>query len=203
MKITAIDQMSHKPGMYRISVDKKPLGYVSSEDIFALGLAHGGELKPQVYSKLLERIKYSAFYASAVAHADRRLRSAAEVERYLKGKGCDLNTAKLIVKKLVSLGIIDESKLAAAYIHDAVVLKPLSRSMLQSKLRQKRIDKELIDSAMQTAEYDDELALDKLVSLKSARYASNQPRFFRYLLRQGFSYSAIAKRIGKPERPKT
>ncbi len=203
MKITAIDQMTHKPGMYRISVDAKPSGYVAAADVFELGLNRGGDINAEVYSRLLEKVKYNAFYASAIGYADRRLRSIAEIERYLKGRGCDSKTATAIAKKLVSTGLVDESKLAAAYVHDAELLKPLSRNMLELKLRQKRIDSDLIDASIQSAGYDDEQALDKLVRLKEARYAGNQPRFFRYLLRQGFSYTAIAKRIGKPERPKT
>lgn len=203
MKITAIDQISHKPGMYRVSVDGNPLGYIKAEDIFSLGLARGGELEPKTYSLLVQRIKYTAFYASALSYADRRLHSIAEVERYLKERGCDLKTADSIVSKLVKLGIIDESKLAAAYVHDAELLKPASRRLLAAKLRQKQLDPELINTSIQVAGYDDDRALDKLVSLKRARYAGNQPRFFRYLLRQGFSYSAIAKRIGQPEKPKT
>ena len=203
MKITAIEQMTHKPGMYRISVDTKPIGYVTADDVFELGLNRGGDISAESYSKLIEKVKYNAFYASAISYADRRLRSVAEIERYLKGRGCDSKTATLIAKKLVSSGLVDESKLAAAYVHDAELLKPLSRNMLELKLRQKRIDSDLIDASIQSAGYDDEQALDKLVRLKQARYAGNQPRFFRYLLRQGFSYTAIAKRIGKPERPKT
>ena len=203
MKITAIEQMSHKPGMYRVSVDTKPIGYVAADDVFELGLGHGGDITSETYSKLLKKVKFNAFYASAIAYADRRLRSVAEIERYLKGRGCDLKMAAVIAKKLVNSGLVDESKLAIAYVHDAALLKPLSRNMLELKLRQKRIDSDLIDASIQSAGYDDELALDKLVRLKQARYVGNQPRFFRYLLRQGFSYSAIAKRIGKPERPKT
>lgn len=203
MKITAIEQMSHKPGMYRISVDAKPIGYVTADDVLELGLGHGSDITAEAYSVLLEKVKYSAFFANAISYADRRLRSVAEIERYLKGRGADPKTASSIATKLVSSGLVDESKLATAYIHDAEVLKPLSRNMLQLKLRQKRIDSDLIDASIQTSGYDDEKALDKLVRIKQARYAGNQPRFFRYLLRQGFSYSAIAKRIGKPERPKT
>ena len=121
MKITAIEQMSHKPGMYRISVDTKPIGYVAADDVFELGLGHGGDITSETYSKLLQKVKFNAFYASAITYADRRLRSVAEIERYLKGRGCDLKMATVIAKKLVNSGLVDESKLAIAYVHDAAI----------------------------------------------------------------------------------
>ncbi|MGH7234337.1 MAG: regulatory protein RecX [Candidatus Saccharimonadales bacterium] len=200
MKITAINAMAHRPGMYRISVDNKPLGYLNADDVLSFSLARGSDISQETYLRLITRIKYAAQYSSALGYASCRLRSKAEVERYLKGRACDIKTSASIIKELESLGIIDESKLAAAYVHDAELLKPLSRNMLALKLKQKRIDQELIDSSIEASGYDDKLALDKLVSQKSERYKGNQPRFFRYLLRQGFSYSEIEKRIGRPER---
>ncbi len=198
MKITAIDSMPHKPGMYRVSVDNKPLGYLTADDVISFGFSRGSEINEASYSRIVSRIKYAAYYLSALKYADRRLRSEVEVGRYLKSHGCDSESVNSITKELVRLGIIDESKLAAAYVHDAELLKPLSRNMLALKLKQKQIDSELIASAIDASGYDDAQALDKLISLRRERYRGNQARFFRYLLRQGFSYAEIEKRIGRP-----
>jgi regulatory protein len=198
MKITAIESMPHKPGMYRISIDNKPLGYLTADDVLSFSITRGSEIQAETYSRLIARIKYAAYYSSALKYADRRFRSEIEVSRYLRTRGCDSETAGSIVKELSSLGIIDESKLAAAFVHDTELLKPTSRSMLTLKLRQKQIDPELIDSAIDASGYDDSQALDRIVSLKRDRYKGNQARFFRYLLSQGFSYTEIEKRIGRP-----
>ena len=200
MKLTAIEQLAHKPGLYRISVDNKPLGYVTAENILGMGLTRGSEVDQTGYTKLVRMVKRTAFYTAALNYADRRLRSKTELKSYLKRKGCDEQTANEIIDKLVELGVVDESKLAAAYVHDAELLKPLSRSMLKAKLQQKRLDPALIDTSLEEAEYDDAAALDKLISLKQDRYKDNKARFFRYLMRQGFSYSEIASRIGRPPR---
>ncbi len=198
MKVTAIEHMPHNPGMYRVSIDNKPLGYLTADDVLSLSLTRGSEISTAGYAQLVSRIKYAAFYTSALRHADRRLRSQAEVKSYLRSRGCDLQTATSIIKELTRLGIIDESKLAEAYVHDSEILKPLSRKMLALKLKQKQIDPELINSTIVASGYDDAQALDKLISLRRGRYGGNRARFFRYLLRQGFSYPEIEKRIGRP-----
>ncbi len=199
MKITAIDQSHNHPGRYRISVDNKSLGYVTAEDIFELGLLLGRAITKQTYDKLVQRVTYNQYYFAAIAYASRRLHSKAEVVRYLRHHGCALHHANAIVQKLEQLGIIDEIKLAEAFVHDTLTLKPLSSRVLALKLKAKQLDPKLIEQSITTAGYDDSAALEQLVHQKQTRYVGQQDRFFRYLLRQGFAYSDIVKAIGKPE----
>ncbi len=199
MKITAIAPSHNRPGRYWLSVDNKPLGYVTAEDIFELGLALGRAMTKQTYSKLVNRITYNQHYFAATAYADRRLRSKAEVKHYLRRRGCALDNTNAIIQKLEQLGIIDETKLADAFVHDALTLKPLSSRMLALKLKTKQLDPKVIKQSISAVGYDDNTALEQLVRQKQARYAGEQDRFFRYLLRQGFAYSDIVKAIGKPE----
>ncbi len=193
--------MPHKPGMYRVSVDKKPMGYLSSNDVLDLGIVLNQEIDDAVYKKLLIQVKFSTFYSQALNYADKRLRSKAEVERYLRLKGCDPLVSQEIVKQLTSLGVIDEAKLAQAYVHDAVSFRPTSKRGLELKLKQKKIDSSLIDEAIGSSEFDEGSALDRLIAQKRqlSTYVNNQPRLFRYLMSKGFSYEEIAMRIGKPK----
>lgn len=201
MKITALEAMPHKPGLYRVSIDEKPIGYVSSNDVLSLKLVPSQDIDVTIYKELLKQVKYSTFYSKALNYADKRLRSKAEVIRYLKLKGCDSLVAEEIVKQLSSSGIIDEKKLAQAYVHDIASFKPTSKKDLTLKLKQKKIDEGLINATIGNSEFDEGIALDKLIAQKShlSSYANNQPRFFRYLMSKGFSYEDIAKRIGKPK----
>ena len=108
MKVTEIVSSTHKAGLYRVSIDNKPVGYVSAEDIFSLALAVGRELSQPDYTSLLEHIRSSAFYYDALHYADRRLRSKKEVILYLTRKGCELEAAAQIAGRLEQQGIIDD-----------------------------------------------------------------------------------------------
>ena len=201
MKITDIVESTHKPGMYRVSIDSKPVGYVTAENIFTLGLVRGRELNQEEYDLLLNTLRYSSFYGDALRYADRRLHSKKEVMLYLNRKGCDRQTALEITARLEALGVIDEAKLAEAYIHDSKINKPMSKKTLELKLKQKNIDKTVISNKLDSSGINDQEALDRLIASKSHQtsYANNKNRLIRYLLSQGFGYEDIVSRVGQPE----
>ncbi len=201
MRITDIRALVGKPGSYRISVDDKPVGYVSADDIFELGLVINKEIENNSYSQLLVKVKYRSYYSDALRYVDRRLRTRAETERYLNNRGCEPDMTIDIISRLQRSGLIDEKKVAQAYVHDASIGRPKSRRELELKLKQKRIDTALIEEELSKANYDDGQALDQLIAKKSqlSAYTKNQPKLFRYLLSKGFSYEDIADRIGRPK----
>ena len=201
MLITEIKCLAHRPGQYRISVDNKSVGYISAEDMFSLKIVLNQTISHDVFEQLLTRIKHTSFYSDALRYADRRLRSRLEVELYLLNKGCDPITSQAIINRLVELGIVDEAKLAAALIHDAILSKPLSKVGLTKKLKQKQIANQVIDHQLEALEFTDLNSLDAIIKKKSSysAYSNNQPRFFRYLLSQGFKYEDIVSRIGQPD----
>ena len=201
MKVTDIASPASKPGSYRISVDDKPVGYISAEDMFELGIVLNNEIGKDAYEQLLFKVKYHASYSDALRYVDRRLRTKAEVKHYLNSQGCDPDIGADIISRLQKLGLIDEKKVVQAYVHDASLGQPKSRRELELKLRQKQIDPSLIKEELKRVDYDDGQVIDQLIAKKSklSAYANNQPKLFRYLLSKGFSYDDIAARIGRPK----
>ena len=201
MKITDIQSLVHKPGFYRVSVDNKALGYVDSTVVTSLGLAINKTISEEDYQVLIKQIKFTSLYNKAIRYADRRLRSKQEVIDFLRVNGSEGQMSIKIVDRLIELSIIDEQKLAEAYIHDVQLSRPLSRSAIKLKLRQKKIPENIIDQVLTKLKQTDHDSLDLLIhkKAKSYSYINNQPKLFRYLLRQGFSYQDIAARIGCPK----
>lgn len=201
MKVTQMREPANRPGFLKVYVDDDEVGLVSLNDVSELGLIIGNDIDMDKFESLVKKVKDLEHYFLAVRYTDRRLRSEAEVRRYLLSKGCDFEVASKIVAKLTKAGLIDEAKLAEAYVHDAGLAKPLSKKVIKLKLRQKGLSERAINAGMDSAEMDDTQALDALIERKSRQssYANNQPKFFRYLLTQGFSFEDIAARIGKPQ----
>lgn len=200
MRVTHIRETASRPGIVRVYVDNEAVGLVSLADIKELQLVAGKEIDSTTFDSVVLRAKNLEFYYRALRYADRRLRSKAEVYRYLSSKGCEAEVASSIIAKLVDAGLIDEQRLAEAFVHDTTLTKPVSKKALELKLRKKGLSDQSIAAGLQTNDLDDDKALDELIARKSKQsaYANNQARFFRYLLRQGFSFEAVAARIGKP-----
>lgn len=201
MKVTQIRESASRPGILRIYVDSEDVGLVAIADVKELELAVGKEINSVTFESLVVKAKNLEFYFLALRYADRRLRSKTEVYRYLSAKGCEAVVANEIINRLANAGLIDEDRLAEAFIHDTVLTKSLSKKALELKLRKKGLSEQSITAGMQNNNLNDDKALDDLIARKSKQssYANNQARFFRYLLGQGFSFEAIAARIGKPE----
>lgn len=202
MKVTDIQNLANKPGFYRVSVDNKALGYVDPAVVSSLGLAINKTISDDDYQVLIKQIKFTTLYTKAIRYADRRLRSKAEVADFLRVNGSDDQMSGKIIDRLMELSIIDEQKLARAYIHDVQLSRPLSLKVIKLKLQQKKIPDLIIDQELTKLKQTDRDSLDLLINkkAKSYSYANNQPKLFRYLLRQGFSYEDIATRIGHPKR---
>ena len=201
MKLTAIRPHPHRPDVFKVMIDNRLVGLLTGEDIARLSLVSGQTIGADIYQHVIERCAYNDFYYRAIRYVDLRLRSISEVRHYLISKHCPATYADDIISKLLNKGLIDENKLVTAFVHDASIGKPTSKRALLLKLRQKNIGQETINSALSGIQIDDEVNLDRLIARKSRQssYANNQPRLFRFLLRQGFSYEDIAKRIGKPK----
>jgi len=187
---------------YGIYVDQELVGYLNARLVLELGLVVNQILPEEAYIKLLQTITFNDYYVRGLHYADRRLRSSAEVNRYLLSIGCMVSDVELIITKLSDLGIIDDLKLAKAYVHDLLISKPQSKKMLELKLSKKLIDKVIINQVIDELDINEFDSLKAVVDSKSklSSYRNNQPRLFRYLLSQGFSFDEVSKVIGLPKR---
>jgi SOS response regulatory protein OraA/RecX len=201
MKVTQLKALNGRALAYGIFIDGQQIGRFRAEDILEFGLVLNKDISPAVYGRLLERAEYNEYFIRALHYTDSRLRSAAEVKRYLIARGCQLRSADNIVNQLEITGLINETKLAEAYVHDLTMQRPLSSHLLAAKLLRKGIKRTVVETELAKLEPKDEaMALDLSIAKKQnqASYASNQPKLFRYLLNQGFGFEEIAARIGRP-----
>ncbi len=201
MKLTAIKPLVSNPHVYSVVVDNQYLGNISSQDVAELELSVGSDLNPDSLDDLSRRINRLKYFRAAQRYADRRIRSKKEVRQYLLLKGCEPELANAIVERLSSGGLIDDNSFTSAYIHDSLLKKPLSKRAIKHKLKTKGVDEKIVEQNLADADYDENKALDQMIERKQglSQYADNQPKLFRYLMSQGFSYESIAKRIGRPQ----
>lgn len=198
MRLTNIRALASHSNLYEIAIDHEVLGVIGADELLDLGLVLNMELDDPTYIRLKSSIGYGYYYRQALQYVSQRLRSQGELRNYLRKKGCDQENNAKIIEALAHLGLVDDQKLSAAFIHDALLTRPLSRKLIEQKLRQKQVDEEII--SLQLKNYDDESALNQLIAKKSqlSAYRGKQVKFFRYLLSQGFDYQSIAAKIGPP-----
>lgn len=123
-----------------------------------------------------------------------RERSRFEIEYRLKHKGFSQPDIEKVVKKLMSLGYINDERFAEMWIKDRVQVKPMGSSRLKNELRKKGISSDIIDNKISWfLENYDEFELAQSIIQK--RLDSNQPwdKIASFLWRRGFNAEIIKK----------
>jgi len=192
MKITAIKQQVKRAGRYSIFVDGKYAFSLSESALLEHKLASGQELTKERLGEFKKLSSEDKLYNQTLRYVAMRLRSRWEVEFYLKRKDASPTLIDEILNKLSNIGMIDDRKLAQAFVNDRQLLRPTSRRKIIMELRKKHIEQGLIDEIVGQDTESDQTALRAIIERKrqQAKYRDDL-KLMQYLARQGFNYGDI------------
>ena len=148
-----------------------------------------------------ENINEEKAYIYTLKLISRRIRSEEEICKKLLKKFNE-NVVKNIITRLKKENLINDEKFAMAFIHTREALKPKGRKVLFLELRQKGIDKDLINKILEK-EYNQEkefelakkAAKGRIERYKNLPEKKAEQKIISFLLRRGFSWSVIKKVI--------
>jgi len=157
----------------------------------AIQLRKGQQLTPAEMAELRRAGQENLVYQAALRYLGRRPRSEAEVVRYLSGKGHDAALIDKVLEQLRRRGHVDDAAFTQFWVENRNRFRPRGRAALRYELRQKGIESETIDEALD--EQDEEGAAWAALSPKLDRWAElDQAEFEQkvmgYLARRGFGY---------------
>jgi regulatory protein len=192
-KVTALT--AQKRNRERVNV------YLDGE--FAFGLARivaawlqvGQELSEEKIASLQAEDQREAAYQQALRFIQYRERSEAEIQKYLKENKVPEETAVYVMERLQRSGLVNDIRFAQAWVENRNEFHPRSRRALAYELRQKGIDPDAIQSALE--DHDDEemayqAALKQFRKFKNLEWPEFRQKMLAFLARRGFSYSSAA-----------
>ena len=94
--------------------------------------------------------------AAALRFLEMRSRSVAEVRRRLTSAGYQLELVDGAIERLVELGMLDDRMFAAAWVESRDRARPRGERALQQELRQKGVDRAVIDALLDERRTDDD-----------------------------------------------
>jgi regulatory protein len=200
VKITAIKQQVKRAGRYSIFVDEKYAFSLSESALLAHKLASGQEMTKEQLSAFKKISAEDKLYNLTLRYVAMRLRSRWEVETYLTRKDASPTLIEEILNKLSNIGMLDDKKLAQAYISDRQLLRPTSRRKIINGLRQKRVAEDIINEVVEAETEGDSSALRTVIERKrqQSKYQDDL-KLMQYLARQGFNYGDIKTALQTPE----
>jgi|SRR3989338_4689760 len=142
--------------------------------------------------------QFERFWNYSLKYLSYRPRSTKELIDALKRKKAPEEVIEQIVHKLVEQQFLDDEKFVVWWVEQRTTFKPRSLRLIKMELRQKGIDKELIDETIDElpSAIDDLESAKKLIEKRLSRYKnlSRDEKFqkiARYLVSKGFSYDII------------
>lgn len=109
-----------------------------------------------------------------------------------------------VIEKLEEYGYLDDEKYASDLAQSKLRQKPQGKRRLQQAMSRKKLDREVVDAAidaafekMPEAELIDQ-AIEKRIRLKGRpETREDTKKFYDYLLRQGFAFDLIRQKISE------
>jgi len=192
VKITSIKQQQKRTDRYSIFIDGKYEFSLSETALLEHKLVSGQELSRDQVREFKRISADDKLYNQTLRYVAMRLRSRWEVEVYLKRKAASPTLIDQILNKLSNIGMLDDRKLAEAYVNDRQTLRPTSRRKIIAGLRQKRVAEDIISQVIGEEVQDDQAALLDVIRRKrqQTKY-QDDIKLMQYLARQGFNYGDI------------
>lgn len=197
-KITAIEVQKRRPSRVNIHLDGE----------FAFGLARivaawlrvGQELSDEKIEELQARDARERAYQQAMLFLSYRARSESEIRRNLLKHEIPEAVIEATIERLRQDGLANDREFASAWVENRNTFRPRSRRMMTLELKQKGLDEEAIQSAMEGV--DDEASAYEAAQKRAARFKGLEWNDFRkklseFLARRGYSYSVIAPVVSR------
>lgn len=205
--ITKISVQKRANDRYNIYLDGKYSFPVSEKVLFSYELKEGLDLDQAKIDEIIQDENYEKIYNKVLNFLSYRVRSTKEVKtrlsEYLYKSGIEKDLGVVfeekILENLENLGLLDDEKFVEQYIENAKTLKsPPGQQKIREFLMKKGVDREAIESSLESYSTDDErLGAEKafekkLRSIKGNIDYKTKQKIYQFLLRKGYSPDVVS-----------
>ncbi|MCC2672803.1 MAG: regulatory protein RecX [Armatimonadetes bacterium] len=197
--ITAIEPQVRNRDRFNVFVDGEWVVGVHAEVVVAAGLRVGQAMTAEVLQSLVRAEELRHVRESAFRLLGYRARSQVELRRRLLQKGYDPGMVEEVLAALGRSGLINDAEFSQSWVRARTGSRPMGPNRIAAELRQKGVDREVIDEALEAVDTDAEMALALTVGRrKIEQLRGEDPRVARrklgsVLMRRGFSSGVCAR----------
>ena len=149
----------------------------------------------------MKKISDAEALNKAAAYCTLCERCISEVKTKLDAWGIEYSSQTKIIDRLIDEKFIDESRYCSAFVNDKLHFNHWGRIKIQAKLREKRLPRELIASALENIDEEEYCnILRTLLANKSREVSGDEERkkrekLLRFAASRGFEPSFIMKQM--------
>ena len=195
--ISALEPQKKKQNRYNVFIDGEYACSLSADSCVVFDIKAGkqiceDELKQAVMS---DNTQYA--FDSAVNLISFKMRTRSEIFEKLLNRKIDEQAIEAALEKLENYGYVNDRDYAAEYVRSAMNSGRYGKRVIEFKMKQKGIDDDVIEQALQiyTPDEEKQMARKLLVSLRR-KYQDEDDfkkrrKIFSGLARRGFDYDII------------
>jgi regulatory protein len=198
--MSVITQIKPQKNKKRVNIylDQRFAFGLDLENYLKINLKVGDELSDKEVKEIVEKSEFSKTFDKLLRFATLRPRSQREVNDWFYRKKVHESMQDKLIKKLEKLGFLDDEEFAKWWVGQRVSFKPRGKGLLRVELRQKGVEKDVIENIL--AELDEEIdekAMAKKLLKKNGykweRLESREKKMkaSRYLASKGFGWDVI------------
>ena len=172
------------------------------ENFVTLGLRVERELSDKEVEEIVKKAEFQKTLDKLLRFATLRPRSEKEIRDWLKRKKIYESLHKELFNRLNRLDLIDDEKFAQWWVEQRMAFKPRGKRVLGQELRQKGVDKEIIEETLSGIKLDETKVAGELLKKKAYRWEKlprleARRKMAQFLGRKGFAWETIEKIIEK------
>lgn len=184
----------------KVTIDGERTLMITEETFLRFGLIDGQALDPERLREMELADGVSRAMTEAHRLVDHRMRTRRELAVRLRARGRPEDVITAVLDRLENVGLIDDGRFARLWIDERLRKRPVGLSLLRRELRQKGIDAEVIESALEESASGEGEAGRAYEALRrqTYRYArldrdAAHRRMVAFLGRRGFGQDVVYK----------
>ena len=201
MIITSIEVNKNIASMAHVYLDNNTFFCLPLKRIKILDLFESKTISQETLGYIVKYEVYDAAKSAAVKYLSFKLRTSHEITQKLVELGYNEEIANKVIENLIDIDYINDYKYAVKYISEKTKLQPKSIKMLSMELGYKGIPDDIISSALEELDVnEDNIAFELLKKKFSKQTYFDEKIIFKmksFLMNKGFSYNQISKALSK------
>lgn len=194
--ITAIKSQERDRERVNVFVDDEFTLALTAEMAVLEGLRIGASITPERIAELQAKDEQSKAISSALLLLASRPRSIKEIQSRLRQKGFSPGAIAAAIEKAEGWNYVDDEAFARFWVENRGSNRPRGRRLLEQELRQKGVDREIVQHAIDDAGLNEREDAAQLARAKLRSYANLDPEAARrrlsgFLARKGYGFDVI------------
>lgn len=170
------------------------------ENFVKLRLKINQELTDLEVEKIIKKAEFQKTFDKSLRFVMIRPRSEKEIKDYFKRKKVHESLYQELFNRLNRLDLINDIKFAKWWVDQRQSFRPKSKRILNSELRIKGINNEIIKNILEDSEIDELKIARELIEKKEYRWSkfdekTKKQKIIQYLSGKGFGWDIIEKVI--------